>query len=229
MRKDRGSKLRFLRHLLGSLKITGSTKNLPEDKGVLVIVNHSSLIDPLFVYFALRKVFGRKVAFMAAAGLWKIPILGWFLKWRKFIPVYRKSDNPAAALIPAERALRAGKVIAMYAEGGIPDWVGSHDQLPSRFRFGAARLWASTGVYVLPLAQLRARRVMSGKWWKQALGLLTAWWRRVFYSRKRNKLQIHVHFGDLILQKATGDVRGDTEFLRNAVVRAYLEGTRLAA
>jgi 1-acyl-sn-glycerol-3-phosphate acyltransferase len=227
MRKDRGSKLRFVRPLLGPLQVTGNIENLPEG-GVLVIVNHSSLIDPFIVYLVLRKVFGRKVAFMATAGLWKYPILGFLLKWRKFIPVYRKSANPESALAYAEKALRAGRVVAMYPEGGIPIKMGSEDQLPSKFKTGAARLWARTMVPVLPIAQLGARRVMSGGKWKQIAGVLTAWWRRYLHSPK-HKPSLHVHIGKLINQKATGNVDEDSLFLRDAVVHAFEEAKRLAS
>ncbi len=220
MRRDRGSKLRFLLPLLGPLKISGNTKNLPKG-GVLVIVNHSSRIDTLIFYIVLRKEFGRKVVFMAKAELWKIPILGFFLTRRGFIPVYRESDNPAACLIPAEGALDSGLIVVIYPEGGNFSWMEPKDQPPSKFKTGAARLWARTGVPVLPLAQLGARRVMYGKW--QALKLLTAWWRRFFYFRKRGKIQLRVHFGNLITQSATGNVRGDTKFLLDAVVLAFEE------
>ncbi len=227
MRKDRGSKLRFVRPLLGSLQVTGNIDNLPKG-GVLVIINHTSLIDPFIVYLVLRKIFGRNVSFMATDGLWKYPILGSLLKWHKFIPVNRKSNNPASALAHAEKALRAGQVVAIYPEGGIPiePWMGTEDQLPSKFKTGAARLWAETKVPVLPIAQLGARHVMSGGKWKQVASLLSAWLRRF---TPNHKIRLHVHVGELIEQNATGNVDEDTNFLRNAVLRAFEEAKSRAS
>ncbi len=230
-RRDNGSKLRFLRPLLAPLRITGNTKALPDD-GLIVFVNHSSLIDPFFVYLALRKEFGRKIAFMAAAGLWKIPILGLCFKLLEFIPVYRKSNDPSSALAPAIKAVRAGRVVAVYFEGGIhyPSWWGSTDRLPTVFKTGPARIWFETKAPILPLVQLGARRVMSGNWWKQFAGVFTAWWRRFFYNRELGKPQVRVHFGDLIdAENATGDPRKDTDYLKNVYLQVFKEAQEFAA
>jgi 1-acyl-sn-glycerol-3-phosphate acyltransferase len=217
--RKRGSILRFLRPLMGSLKVTGNTKNLPS-KGVLVIINHTSVVDPVLVYIVLRRLFGRKVSFMATAGLWKIPIFSTILRRGNHIPVYRRTPNAAGALQPAGETLLAGGIVAMYPEGGIPLWKGSEDRLPSRIKTGAARLWQDTKVPIIPIAQLGARRVVSGGKLKRLVGAVTAWFRRP---------RLHVHVGEPIYQEPTGDLSADTVFLKDAIDRVWEDAKRLAS
>lgn len=90
---------------------------------------------------------------MAAAGLWRVPLLGRALAREGHIPVFRGDRRAADALDAAEAA-------------------------PGSFRSGLARLAERTGAPVVPVGQASARRVTSGSTVKQLAGLVTAPLRR---------------------------------------------------
>lgn len=213
--RKRGSKLDFILPLMGSLTVTIDPKAqelLDSSSGVLVIINHTSEADTVPSYLQLRKLFGREVSFMAKAGLWKIPILSTFLTWKGFIPVHRGTSHAADSLVPAEDALRDGCIVVMYPEGGIEHWTSSEDRLPAPFRTGAARLMIATGVPVLVMILLGARKVMSGSKLKKWLGLMTAWLRRP---------QMHIYIGAPIMEVPSKDPREVTEFLHKVMCQQW--------
>lgn len=152
----------LFKNWMGPISATMET-DLPNGPGLLFIANHSSLIDGFTINYTLRCL-GLDPVFLAAAGLWKIPIFGSILNRGNHIPVYRGTDRAREALEQAKSVLTAPtpRPVVMFPEGGIPHWSGSQDQPPSDFKTGAARLWRDTGVPVIPIAQLGARRVVSG-------------------------------------------------------------------
>lgn len=64
--------------------------------GSIIAANHTSLADPAIVIAALRRLGGEPVI-MAAAGLWRIPVLGRALAREGHIPVFRGDRRAAAA------------------------------------------------------------------------------------------------------------------------------------
>ena len=71
-------------------KIDGIEK-VPEKGGVIVVSNHISHLDPLVIGAAIRK---RQSTFMAKRGLFKIPLVGAFVKTFSF-PVDRDTPQPS--------------------------------------------------------------------------------------------------------------------------------------
>src|SRR5207253_2812620 len=103
----------FFRHI----EIVG-WENVPPDAPVIFAVNHpNALIDPLFLLcFAPRPV-----SFLAKAPLFKMPLIGWFVRVFDTIPVYRKQDNLGtsnrATFDRARDVLKRGGTIAIFPEG----------------------------------------------------------------------------------------------------------------
>ncbi|MBI5204926.1 MAG: 1-acyl-sn-glycerol-3-phosphate acyltransferase [Nitrospirae bacterium] len=94
------------------LKIIDVEK-VPEKGGVIVVSNHVSHLDPLVIGVAIRK---RQSTFMAKSGLFKIPLIGAFVRTFSF-PVDR--DNPQPSTIKeAVKRLKNGEIIVMFPEGG---------------------------------------------------------------------------------------------------------------
>ncbi|KAF0145693.1 MAG: plsC [Nitrospirae bacterium] len=94
------------------LKIIDAEK-VPEKGGVIVVSNHVSHLDPLVIGVAIRK---RQSTFMAKSGLFKIPLIGAFVRTFSF-PVDR--DNPQPSTIKeAVKRLKNGEIIVMFPEGG---------------------------------------------------------------------------------------------------------------
>ncbi|MEV6195713.1 lysophospholipid acyltransferase family protein [Streptomyces sp. NPDC051920] len=177
--------------------------------GSIVAANHTSLADPAVVVAALHRL-GVEPVIMATAGLWRIPWLGRSLTREGHIPVHRGDRRAAGALDLAAQALRQGRLVLIYAEGGLPRRKDAAEAAPGDFRTGLARLAESTGAPVVPVGQAGARRVTSGSVLKQIAGLATAPLRRP---------DLHVHVGaPLVL---TGDNAVRTACAHTAVTTAW--------
>ncbi|MFC8826188.1 lysophospholipid acyltransferase family protein [Streptomyces sp. NPDC057137] len=178
--------------------------------GSIVAANHTSLSDPAIVLAALRRQ-GVEPVMMAAAGLWRVPILGRALARGGHVPVRRADPRAAGCLEDAAAALARGRIVLIYGEGGIPDGALATETPPRPFRSGLARLAAATGAPVVPLGQTGARRVMSGSGPRQLAVLATAPLRRP---------DLRVHIGAPV--RLTGDLPTATTQAHAAVTAAWL-------
>ncbi|MER6464281.1 lysophospholipid acyltransferase family protein [Streptomyces sp. NPDC001228] len=181
--------------------------------GSIVVVNHTSLADPAVVLAALRRL-GAEPAVMAAAGLWRIPVLGRALAREGHIPVHRGDPRAARCLDLSAAALEQGRMVLIYGEGGLPRRTDAAEAAPAAFRSGLARLAERTGAPVVPVGQAGARRITSGGTGKQIAGLVTAPLRRP---------PVHVHVGAPIT--LTGDRTTRTAQARTAVTAAWRTAT----
>ncbi|MFI1312424.1 lysophospholipid acyltransferase family protein [Streptomyces albidoflavus] len=177
--------------------------------GSIVAANHTSFADPAIVVAALRRL-GVEPVIMAAAGLWRVPLLGRALAREGHIPVIRRDRRAADALDVAADALDQGRLLLIYAEGGLPRRREAAEAAPGSFRSGLARLAERTGAPVVPVGQAGARRVTSGNTVKQLAGLATAPLRRP---------ELHVHVGAPLM--LTGDRAARTARARTAVTTAW--------
>ncbi|MEV6076559.1 MULTISPECIES: lysophospholipid acyltransferase family protein [unclassified Streptomyces] len=177
--------------------------------GSIIAVNHTSLADPAVVLAALYRL-GIEPVVMATSGLWRIPLLGRALVREGHIPVFRGDRRAATALDLAARALDRGRLILIYAEGGLPRRKDAAEAAPGAFHSGLARLAERTGAPVVPVGQAGARRVTSGSVTKQLAGLATAPLRRP---------GLHVHIG--VPLELTGDRAMCTARARTAVTAAW--------
>ncbi|GGN09330.1 hypothetical protein GCM10011578_034580 [Streptomyces fuscichromogenes] len=161
---------------VGRLTVTTDTDAVLAP-GSIIVANHTSLADPAVVLAALRRL-GTEPAVMAAAGLWRIPLLGRVLVRKGHIPVHRKDRRAARCLDLAAAALGAGRSVLVYGEGGLPLRTDATEAAPGAFRSGLARLAERTGAPVVPVGQAGARRISCGRTVKQIAGLVTAPLRR---------------------------------------------------
>ncbi|MGW2654399.1 lysophospholipid acyltransferase family protein [Streptomyces sp. NPDC001478] len=177
--------------------------------GSIVAANHTSLADPAVVVAALRRL-GVDPVIMAAAGLWRIPLLGRGLAREGHIPVVRRDRRSADALDAAAHALEQGRLVLIYAEGGLPRRKDAAEAAPGSFRSGLSRLAERTGAPVIPVGQAGARRIISGSTIKQLAGIATAPLRRP---------DLHVHVGAPLT--LTGDRAVRTARAQTAVTTAW--------
>lgn len=119
---------------------------IPADGPVVVVANHSAMIDGPLLYGLL----GRRCSFLIKREMFKGP-LGWLLPRIGQLPV-RRGEVDRAPLLTAVRLLRAGGVVVVFPEGtrGEGD-VASAQQ-------GAAWLARSGGATLLPVAIRGTRR-----------------------------------------------------------------------
>jgi 1-acyl-sn-glycerol-3-phosphate acyltransferase len=161
--------------LFGRLRVTGDIPAELRGTPVIVASNHIGTFDPLVLVAALH---ARKLAprLLAAAGLFRAPLIGPILRASGHIAVNRRSPAAAQALHEAEAALASGAVIAMYPEGriGLDPYMW-----PERGKTGLARLALRTGATVVPVAQWGAHEVIAyAGFWAMVRSLLRSVVRR---------------------------------------------------
>jgi 1-acyl-sn-glycerol-3-phosphate acyltransferase len=122
-------------------------ENVPAEGGMIFAVNHLSEADPMVVaHFVFDS--GRWPQFLAKSSLFKIPVLGSYLRAVKQIPVYRGTADAAKSLEAAAQAIRGGDAVIIYPEGTTPK---QGDLWPQRGKTGIARLVLETGAPVIPV------------------------------------------------------------------------------
>ena len=97
-------------------------RNLPPDLDgpVIFVGNHpNSIIDPALLFATLP----RRIAFLARAPLFEVPVFGWILRGLGALPVYRRQDDPGrterneGTFEAASGALLRGGAITVFPEG----------------------------------------------------------------------------------------------------------------
>ncbi len=92
------------------LEVIGA-ENVPSAGGVIIAANHVSYLDPPVIGVSLK----RRPVYMAREGLFKIPILGSFIKMFA-LPVKRGKPQPST-IKEAIRRLKKGELIVIFPEG----------------------------------------------------------------------------------------------------------------
>ncbi len=153
--------------LLGRRHWVGQ-EHIPREGAAIVVANHISNADPVILGEYLIWG-GRWPRFLGKADIWKIPVLGWVARQCEQIPVHRGTTRARDSLVHAERALRKGQLVAIYPEGTI---TADPDTWPMTGRRGAARLALTSGVPVIPVAQMGAQLILGQKQldWRRIIG-----------------------------------------------------------
>ncbi len=116
---------------------------IPADGGGVIVSNHVSVFDPVILgLMAARR--GRTVRFLAAAGNFDVPVVGWGLRRIRQIPVVRGASS-VQALEGATAVVRSGALAGVYPEGGV----GPGPLMPGRR--GAARLALASEGPIIPV------------------------------------------------------------------------------
>ena len=114
---------------------------LPPQGPAILIANHTSPADPLFLQCATRRL----ISFLMAREYYNLTFVGWIFRLNDTIPVNRTGRDTAATKA-AVRALHEGRAIGIFPEGGInldPDTLREGKQ-------GAAMLALLTRAPVIP-------------------------------------------------------------------------------
>jgi len=121
-------------------------ENVPAAGGAVIVSNHVSFIDFLFVAVALPRL----PHFVMHHAHWRIGALRWFFDLHHVIPIAPRKEDPAMmseALDAIDRALAAGELVMIFPEG---DMTRDGDLGP--IRSGVERIVARRPVPVLPIA-----------------------------------------------------------------------------
>lgn len=133
---------------------------IPRSGPVIVTANHVCPIDPFLIIGWCPY---RHLEFMVAAEYTNIPVVRFFLRHGRCIPV-RRGKHDIAAIKTALRRLRNDKVIGLFIQGGIRDKQSEHE-----LKNGVAMLALRTGAKVIPvhISGLREHRSMLGSFLKR--------------------------------------------------------------
>lgn len=127
--------------------------HLPARGPVVLAANHIGYLD-----FAIVGWLGRRrrrfVRFLGKSGVFETPVVGAFMRAMKHVPVDRSAA--AGALVEAERRLREGEAVGVFAEGTISR---SFEVKP--LARGAAAMAQATGAPLVPVVHFGGHRLLT--------------------------------------------------------------------
>ncbi len=135
----------MLTRVIYRFKVRGD-EHIPTTGAALLVCNHVSFIDAVLLMAASP----RPIRFIMDHNIFKMPVLGWFFKLCKAIPIAPQRENPATyeqAFAQARAVLADGELLCIFPEGGI-----TRDGQLGEFKGGVMKLIESNPVPVVPLA-----------------------------------------------------------------------------
>lgn len=136
----------------GSTVTVEGAENVPQDRAVVIVANHQGYFDiPVLLGY-----FPKAAAYIAKAGVRKVPILG---KWNELYgTVFINRGNPRDAL----RAIQKGaeRVKEGYSLVIFPEGTRSPDGHLLPFKPGALKLAQKSGAPIVPVTLINTRTIM---------------------------------------------------------------------
>ncbi|MEO7803445.1 MAG: lysophospholipid acyltransferase family protein [Actinomycetota bacterium] len=130
-------------------------ENFPSEGPVIVVANHISFMDSLFIPLMLP----RRMVYLAKAEYFESRKTAWFFRALGMIPVRRDiKEKTEAALEAGREVLSEDGVLGLYPEG-----TRSPDGRLYRGRTGVARLVHRSGACVVPVGLMGSREIMPKK------------------------------------------------------------------
>ena len=127
--------------LFFGLKVYGGA-NVPRDvKGVILAPNHVSYFDPPLLGAVVR----RHITFLAKEYLFRVIVIGLFLRWYGVLPIRTEKDD-FRSMRQLIRLLKEGRCIVVFPEG-----TRSPDGEPQKAEGGVGFLAMKSGAQVVPI------------------------------------------------------------------------------
>ena len=127
------------------------TENIPKTGGAVLVSNHVSYLDFIFVGFGANPA-KRLVRFMAKKEVFEHRISGPLMRGMHHIPVDR--ENGASSYMAALAALKAGEVVGVFAEATI-----SRSFEVKEIKSGAVRMAVATKTPLVPICVWGTQRL----------------------------------------------------------------------
>ena len=141
--------LRFVAFIVTRLvyrfKVRGD-EHIPTQGAALLVCNHVSFVDPILLMAASP----RPIRFIMDHQIFKMPVLGWFFKLAKAIPIAPQREDAGTyerAFAQARAVLADGELLCIFPEGAI-----TRDGTLGEFKGGVMKLLETNPVPVVPLA-----------------------------------------------------------------------------
>jgi 1-acyl-sn-glycerol-3-phosphate acyltransferase len=121
-------------------------EHIPTTGAALLVSNHVSFVDPVLLMAASP----RPIRFIMDHEIFRIPVLGWFFRLAKAIPIAPQKVDAQIyeqAFARAKQVLDDGDLLCIFPEGAI-----TRDGELAEFKGGVMRLLATNPVPVVPIA-----------------------------------------------------------------------------
>ncbi|MDY7575503.1 MFS transporter [Actimicrobium sp. CCI2.3] len=121
-------------------------ENIPTEGAAILVCNHVAFVDPVLLMAASP----RPIRFIMDHHIFALPVLGWFFRLLKAIPIASQRDDPVAyekAFAAARATLDEGELLCIFPEGVLTN----NGQL-GEFKGGVMKLLGNNPVPVVPLA-----------------------------------------------------------------------------
>ena len=146
----------WLLWLFGPGRVEG-LEHVPRQGPVLVVANHASNLDPLFVGYGVGHRTNRIIHFMAKEEMRHWPVIG-FLARNAGVFFVRRGEGDRSAQRLAFDLLADGRMVGVFPEG-----TRSRDGQMRDARAGAALLAIRTGAPVLPVGVAGTHAIFPGR------------------------------------------------------------------
>jgi 1-acyl-sn-glycerol-3-phosphate acyltransferase len=126
-------------------KVRGD-EHIPTQGAALLVCNHVSFVDPILLMAASP----RPIRFIMDHNIFRMPVLGWFFKLAKAIPIAPQREDAGTyerAFEQARAVLADGELLCIFPEGAI-----TRDGTLGEFKGGVMKLLETNPVPVVPLA-----------------------------------------------------------------------------
>jgi 1-acyl-sn-glycerol-3-phosphate acyltransferase len=171
---------RHLIHLMYNIRFLGFSK-IPDTGPVLIISNHVSYVDGLIIN-ALCK---RKVRFIIDKDIYEKPIINYFMRLNRAIPISTKREHVDKALDLISEGLRQGDAICIFPEGQI-----TRTGYLSHFRPGIEWIIKRDPTPIYPIA-------LHGLWGSLFSRKYNSLWKRILHGTFRKN--VTALCGDVIM------------------------------
>lgn len=121
-------------------------EHIPTEGAAILVCNHVAFVDPVLLMAASP----RPIRFLMDHRIFTMPLLGWFFRLAKAIPIAPQREDPVAyeqAFARAREVLNEGDLLCIFPEGAL-----TRDGELGEFKGGVMKLLESNPVPVVPLA-----------------------------------------------------------------------------
>ena len=128
------------------VKVEGE-ENIPDNLNILYVSNHKSLLDPVFVIYAVR----RAMQIMGKIEIWQdMKYLTFLFKTVHVLKIDRNNDRKSMEeVMKGIKTLRGGKGVLVFPEGGI---ITRDVEQMVAIKAGAYKLATKSNATILPMA-----------------------------------------------------------------------------
>lgn len=125
-------------------------EKIPKDGPVILIANHISYVDGL----VLQAACNRPIIYIIDKPIYELPIVNYFMRLSKAIPIFPKKEDVQIALDKVSQALENGEAVCIFPEGQLTytghlgrfkpgvEWIIERDPVPI-YPIALRGLWGS--------------------------------------------------------------------------------------